>query len=420
MSLTTFQKKLEQYKLFQEKKNKKTKPKDKQKGKQKDKTKDKQKDKPKGQSIKEQELLFKKEARKIFRYKYDYSNSGYTNKINSIRIICPKHGEFFISPYAHLNGRGCPHCNPVPKHKITDPQYIQMSIEKHGKFYIYSKVKDAYISEKVCIICPEHGEFWISPNDHLNGKGCPHCYTKKLDDKNKIFSDKGNKVHNNKYDYSKSEYEGTNKKVCIICPEHGEFWQTPSAHLKGKGCPKCGGTFKHTNETYIQKAISIHGVWYDYSKLNYTGANEKVCIICPEHGEFWQIARNHLSGCGCPVCSQSGHELQVRQMLKDNNINFIPQKKFDWLRYKRNLYLDFYLPDYNIAIECQGGFHYKNIEKYGGRKKLNKVRKRDRIKRELCKENNVNLIYYGDEEYGNDIITDLNELLDRIKNNNKI
>ena len=47
------------------------------------------------------------------------------------------------------------------------------------------------------------------------------------------------KKHRGKYDYSKVEYKGCMKKVCIICPEHGEFWQTPNSHLKGRGCPIC-------------------------------------------------------------------------------------------------------------------------------------------------------------------------------------
>ena len=57
------------------------------------------------------------------------------------------------------------------------------------------------------------------------------------------FIEKAKKIHNNKYDYSKVEYVNVKTKVCIICPEHGEFWQTPDSHINGKsGCPKCGGT----------------------------------------------------------------------------------------------------------------------------------------------------------------------------------
>ena len=55
-----------------------------------------------------------------------------------------------------------------------------------------------------------------------------------------VFVEKAKRVHGDKYDYSKVEYKRNNKKVCIICPIHGEFWQTPSCHLQGQGCNSCG------------------------------------------------------------------------------------------------------------------------------------------------------------------------------------
>ena len=53
------------------------------------------------------------------------------------------------------------------------------------------------------------------------------------------FISKAKEVHGNKYDYSKVEYVNNHTKVCIICPKHGEFWQTPNHHLLGHGCSKC-------------------------------------------------------------------------------------------------------------------------------------------------------------------------------------
>ena len=95
-------------------------------------------------------------------------------------------------------------------------------------------------------------------------------------------------VHGFRYNYSKVEYKNNKVKVCIICPEHGEFWQTPDKHLSGQGCPKCANNVKSTTEEFVKKAIQVHRDKYDYSKVEYKGALIKVCIICPEHGEFWQ------------------------------------------------------------------------------------------------------------------------------------
>jgi hypothetical protein len=104
-----------------------------------------------------------------------------------------------------------------------------------------------------------------------------------------------------KYDYSKVKFEHVNKHVCIICPEHGEFWQKPGIHLRGYGCPICGGSKRLTNEEFIEKARLVHEDKYDYSKVNYINTSTKVCIICPEHGEFWQTPNSHLFGAGCPT-----------------------------------------------------------------------------------------------------------------------
>ena len=53
------------------------------------------------------------------------------------------------------------------------------------------------------------------------------------------FIERANKIHKGRYDYSKVEYVNCETKVCIICPKHGEFWQTPQMHTKGGGCQYC-------------------------------------------------------------------------------------------------------------------------------------------------------------------------------------
>ena len=122
------------------------------------------------------------------------------------------------------------------------------------------------------------------------------------------FINEARKVHGEKYDYSKVEYRNNREKVIIICPEHGEFLQSPEKHLSGQGCPACGGTKKNTTDIFIEKARKVHGEKYDYSKVEYTTNKKKVCIICPEHGEFWQDPHNHLKGKGCPVCGDGIHK----------------------------------------------------------------------------------------------------------------
>lgn len=122
--------------------------------------------------------------------------------------------------------------------------------------------------------------------------------------------------HGDKYDYSKVEYVDKKTKVCIICPEHGEFWQTPDSHLQGKGCRLCG--WQHSSqiqmksaERFIEQARTIHRDKYDYTNVVYKNDKTSVEIICPEHGVFQQKPNKHLQGRGCPLCA-----VESRKRLK--------------------------------------------------------------------------------------------------------
>ena len=335
---------------------------------------------------------FIEKARKVHGDKYDYSKVEYVNNKTKVCIICPEHGEFWQKPESHIvQKRGCPYCGGTAK--LTLNNFIRKSDEIHKHKYNYSKVEYVNYRTKVCVICPEHGEFWQTPHAHLNGQGCPYCNGNiKLTTQDCIKRAK--EKHFNKYDYSKFIYNGYDVKSCIICPEHGEFWQTPHAHLLGCGCPKCCRLYQ-TTEDFIEKAREVHGDKYDYSKVEYVNNKTKVCIICPEHGEFWQNPNNHLHGQNCPYCKNSFLENEISILLKENKITYEQEKTFEWLRDTGCLYLDFYLPDYNIAIECQGEQHFKPVDFFGGEEQFKRRQELDFIKHKLCINNGIKIIYYS-------------------------
>ena len=335
---------------------------------------------------------FIEKARKVHGDKYDYSKVEYINNKTKVCIICPEHGEFWQKAEGHINQkRGCPYCGGTAKLTLND--FIKRSNEIHKYKYDYSKAEYVNSNSKVCIICPEHGEFWQTPHAHLAGQGCPYCNGNiKLTTQDCIKRAK--EKHLNKYDYSKFIYNGYEVKSCIICPEHGEFWQTPHGHLAGQNCPKCCGLYQ-TTEDFIEKAKKVHGDKYDYSKVEYISTETKVCIICPEHGEFWQTPHNHWNGQGCPYCKNSFLENEMSIFLKENKIKYEQEKTFEWLRDKGNLYLDFYLPDYNIAIECQGEQHFKSFDFFGGEEGFKRRQELDFIKNKLCINHGIKIIYYS-------------------------
>ena len=306
--------------------------------------------------------------------------------------------------------------------------FIEKAKNIHKDKYDYSRVEYIDSKTKICIICPKHGEFWQTPANHLKGCGCPKCSFKKVSDlklktTNKFIEDAKN-IHGDKYDYSKVEYKKSKEKVCITCPIHGDFYQTPQKHLSGQGCPKCSVSEREQNKPmsysfFIERSNEQHGNFYTYKNISFKNLHEKVEIICPIHGSFKQIAQDHINGHGCPKCNMSRLEEELSLLLKENNIIFEEQKTFDWLKYKSKLRLDFYLPDYNIAIECQGQQHFEAIDIFGGNRYFQVTIERDNKKRELCQKNNITLLYYSHEKinFPYYVYTDKMELLQEIIKN---
>ncbi len=178
-------------------------------------------------------------------------------------------------------------------------------------------------------------------------------------------------------------------------------------------------------KTFIEKAKKIHGDKYDYSKVEYKNNKTKVCIICPIHGEFWQRPDNHIHGQGCPHCKLSKLEIDIFKWLTLNCIDFVSQKRFEWLKSKQNyLRLDFYLPKYKVAIECQGIQHYRPTD-YGGKgeeaskEAFEDTLRWDEVKRNLCAKHGIRILYYSKKEIkdfskDSELITDKRLILKEI------
>ena len=188
--------------------------------------------------------------------------------------------------------------------KYTTQQIVAQFIKVHKDNYDYSQVNYIHSQTKVKIICKVHGIFEQLIGMHRQGQGCAKCI---YDEKRSSLSDVIDKFkteHGDKYDYSFVNYTNVDTKVKILCKVHGVFEQTPYHHASGNGCPKCVGKNK-TQEDMIELFIQAHGSRYDYSKVEFSRANDKVEIICSEHGSFYQIPINHASGKGCIKCSNT-------------------------------------------------------------------------------------------------------------------
>jgi len=263
-------------------------------------------------------------ANKVHLEKYDYSLVEYVNSYTKIKIICKTCNSIFLQkPCGHLLGKGCLKCANNNK-SYNNMDFIRKAEIKHPGKYDYSLVEYIGSKTKVKIICKTcNNIFEQIAGTHLDGRGCTKCANDKQSSNNEDFIFKANTVHPGKYDYSLLEYTNAKTKVKILCNKcNNIFEQMPTAHLMGRGCPRC---------------------------------------------------------------FESKGEIKVAKYLTENNISFIPQKTFKTLRDKRHFKLDFYLDNFNLLIEYDGEFHYKAIRGSTPeikQKNLELQQRRDKIKNE--------------------------------------
>lgn len=297
-------------------------------------------------------------ASRVHNNKYDYSKVEYINSYTKVCIICPIHGEFWQTPHNHLQGQNCPKCS----HKS-----IKYTVEE--------------IKEK--IINKYNGKYDVSL---IN------------------------------------EYKCNTQKLPLICDEHGYFEATWNDLDNNHGCQKCGKIrniepLRKTTEKFIKESVDIHGDRYDYSLVNYKRAFDDITLKCNKCGHIFKITpHEHLKGKGCSRCNESHLENETRLFLECNNIEYLDKKHFSWLGQQ---HLDFYLPKHNIAIECQGKQHFEVIEHFGGKDGFNKRLLLDENKKKLCKKHNIKLLYFSHEDYDSfldkHLIKSTDELLEKIK-----
>jgi hypothetical protein len=130
------------------------------------------------------------------------------------------------------------------------------------------------------------------------------------------FLKRAKEIHGDTYDYSKVVYNRVMDKVIITCKKHGDFYQIANNHIRGKGCKKC---LNFSMEEFLEKAFAVHGNKYTYSKTVYKNIKTKVIITCPNHGDFSQQPHHHLLGNGCRECSFDRKRSTFQEVISKAN-----------------------------------------------------------------------------------------------------
>jgi len=263
--------------------------------------------------------------------------------------------------------------------KINSQFLIERYINIWGDRYDYSKLNYIKNNIKIIIICKKHGEFEQLPSNHCK-YGCKRCANEsnirnnELKNTSKInFESKSNLIHNNFYDYSKSEYINAVTKLIIICKTHGEFKITPNNHLRGKGCPGCGKELCIKSKTkpfelYYNEFIKLYNNKYDYSSVIWKGGSSRITVICKYHGEFDIFPYLHKNGKECFKCSNRHSHISI-DWLNYMKIKYLTdiqhaENKGEYIipdsRYKADGYSD----TINTIFEFHGDFWHGNPKLY--------------------------------------------------------
>jgi hypothetical protein len=245
-------------------------------------------------------------------------------------------------------------------HKLDENTYnktidfITKAKEKHGDKYRYWNVMYINNRTKINIFCNNCKDYFLqSPLNHLQNHGCKKCSNEKKSLNTRYsqseFIDKLKNKHGDLYDYSLVKYNGSFEDINIICKNHGVFKQKAYIHLYGQGCPDCAGNKKYTTDSFIKKAIEVHGDRYKYDISVYTGSNNYVDIICNIHGTFKQNACDHIQGRGCNKC---GIELTRNKLsyTTEDFINFASNIHGDKYDYSK---VNYTLSNIHVTIICK-------------------------------------------------------------------
>ena len=183
--------------------------------------------------------------------------------------------------------------------------------------------------------------------------------------------------------------------------------------VKGSYCSNC-----HLDNSIIGQKFSkltvLEQNWDDKLRRTY-------CTCLCDCGQIVKVQKDNLKNgntksCGC--LKSSGGELQIRNILETNNIEYETQKTFTNCLSNKGFLLrfDFYLPEYNVLIEYDGQQHFKEVECFN--ETLKEIQERDEIKNSWCKNNHITLIRIPYYDYDK---INLNYLIDKIEEeDNKI
>lgn len=323
-----------------------------------------------------------------------------------------------IAPTLALQGFGCNICTRSKigdRFRITEEEYLNRVSTDNPTILVKSQYKG--MNERIdleCLIC---GTSWSPFAGSIVGKnisGCPECWKNKNAVSRSLGLEEYKKrvqVINPSIEILSDYYVNTTTPLrhkCMIC---NFIWDAmPCNILSEHGCPNCANNIKKSFKEVVEEIEDINP---DVIVIGpYISSNSPLYCQCKLCGCFWHSSFSRLKrGRGCPICSLSKGEREVKRVLDKYGVLYEQQKEFDGLLGIGNglLSYDFYLKSNNTLIEYQGNFHDGTVKgNFQTQKQFEIQQEHDRRKRQYAKEHNINLleIWYYDYDNIEQILSD--------------
>lgn len=358
---------------------------------------------------------------------FDNKDNVYTNNKVKLKLHCNKCGsDWNTTAYEKfMSGRnGCPGCNPKRK---QDKEYVVGLIEERCNELDYTflgfvgeyKSRDNTKLKLRCNKCQKKWETTTIENFLRKGRNSHNCGKKNPSCMPSIYREEEqmekilNRLSGSSLQFisfDENGYVGSEKtKLIVHCNKCNENIKIALHNLiygvkKIPECPKCQYNGKVSNEEAIEKIkhkcelLEYEFLGFDNPQNRYDGKDTRLILRCQKCGYIWKttIYANFINQTiKCRGCTNNWHlERVVECYLKDAEINYEIQKRFEWLKNKINMTLDFYLPDYDIAIECQGRQHFIPVDKFGGEEGFKDTQIRDTLKKKQCEKHKIKILYF--------------------------
>lgn len=369
-----------------------------------------------------------------------------SKNVNYIRVKCPYCGkEYDIAKSSFINRKDkCKYC--CNSYEDSFAYYIQQ--EPLNKYWDWEKNTELGINpyciksqsnKKVYIKCTEtdyHGSYSIMIGNFYKGRRCSFCKKNKVHSKdsfaqwgiNTFGEDFLEKYWSNKNIISPWEVAPqSDKKVWIYCQEHeyhndnGGYEISCDNFHKGKRCGYCHNFKLHPRDSFGSLYPEKAKYWSSNNKISpfkvFSHTKKIYKFICEKCGDEFERSLESLnsydSGVICKQCGASKLEQQTKLKLDKYNIKYEREKPFNNLTGVggQSLRFDFYLPDYNLLIECQGIQHKEWQEGWQTKDDFEKQLEHDKRKREYCAINNIKLLeiwYYDINNIERVLLSELN------------